>query len=115
MAALIPTPAEYLKSALPAKAKILLVNPPVQEKRYHWLRWNQPLDLLRLSTRLKETVRPADIKLFDFLFPDEDGAFPRHKIRETWSGPGSDALWHFGQPFEEFDRYLDEQLKRGWV
>ena len=25
---------------------VLLVNPPVEETRYAWLRWNQPLDLL---------------------------------------------------------------------
>src|SRR5262245_56204986 len=115
MVALNATPAEYLKGALPAKAKILLVNPPVQEKRYHWLRWNQPLDLLRISTWLKDAVRPADVRLFDFMFADEAGTFPRHKVKETWGGPGAEALWHFGQPFEKFERYLDEQLKRGWV
>jgi hypothetical protein len=115
MATLIATPAEYLKGALSAKAKVLLVNPPVQEKRYHWLRWNQPLDLLRLSTWLKEAVRSAEIRLFDFMFADEAGTFPRHKVKETWGGPGAEALWHFGLPFEKFERYLDEQLKRGWM
>ncbi len=115
MAARIRTPAEYLKSALPANAKVLLVNPPVQEKRYHWLRWNQPLELLRLSTWLKEHVRAADIRLFDFMFPDKDGAIARHKVKETWAGPQAEALWHFGQPYEDFERYLDELLKRGWV
>lgn len=115
MAALVANPAEYLKSTLPANAKVLLVNPPVQEKRYHWLRWNQPLDLLRLSTWLKESLPRADVRLFDFMFPDEDATIPRHKIKETWGGVRAEALWHFGQPFEEFDRYFDELLKRGWV
>src|SRR5438034_7841362 len=111
MAALIPTPAEYLKHALPARAKVLLVNPPVQEKRYHWLRWNQPLDLLRLSTWLTENIRPTEVRLFDFMFPDENGDIFRHKVKETWSGPAPVALWHFGQPFEKFSRYLDELVK----
>lgn len=115
MATLIQATAEYLRGAIPSKPKVLLVNPPVQEKRYHWLRWNQPLDLLRLSTWLKENIPSTDVRLFDFMFPEEDGTIPRHKVKDTWTGSGSDALWHFGQPFEEFDRYLDELLKRGWV
>jgi hypothetical protein len=115
VATLTPAPAAYLKSALSAKAKVLLVNPPVQEKRYHWLRWNQPLELLRLSTWLKENVRLSDVRLFDFMFPDENGAIPRHKVKETWTASASEALWHFGEPFETFERYLDEHLKRGWV
>jgi hypothetical protein len=115
MPALIPKPAAYLKSALPAKARVLLVNPPVQEKRYHWLKWNQPLELLRLSTWLKEKIGSADIRLFDFMFPDRDGAIPRHKVKETWAGPHAEALWHFGAPFEKFDRYFDDLLKSGWV
>jgi hypothetical protein len=115
MAALIPKAAEHLKHALPARAKMLLVNPPVQEKRYHWLRWNQPLELLRLSTWLKGNLQSADVRLFDFMFPEEDGGIPRHKVKETWTGPHAEALWHFGQPFEKFDSYLDELLKRGWA
>jgi hypothetical protein len=115
MAALISAAAEHLKHALPARAKVLLVNPPVQEKRYHWIRWNQPLELLRLSTWLKGNASSAEVRLFDFMFPEEDGSIPRHKVKETWTGPHGGALWHFGQPFEKFDRYLDELLKRGWV
>lgn len=115
MAVLIQDTAEHLKHALPARAKLLLVNPPVQEKRYHWLRWNQPLELLRLSTWFKENVRSPEVRLFDFMFPEEDGSIPRHKVKETWTGPHGEALWHFGQSFEKFDRYLDELLKRGWV
>jgi hypothetical protein len=34
--------------------RVLLVNPPVEETRYSWLRWNQPLDLLTLGAHLKE-------------------------------------------------------------
>ena len=115
VAELISTPADYLKGRLRPKAKVLLVNPPVQEKRYHWLRWNQPLELLRLSTWLKQQIRSADIRLFDFMFPDEKGDVPRHKVKETWAGPQADALWHFGRPFEEFDHYLDDVVKRGCV
>src|SRR5438067_7435740 len=106
MAHLVSDAGGYLRKTLGARTRVLLVNPPVQEKRYHWLRWNQPLELLRLSTWLKENAHSADVRLFDFMFPEEDGKVPRHKVKETWMGPHGEALWHFGQPFEEFDRYL---------
>ena len=37
---------------LSAKDRILLVNPPVEETRYSWIRWNQPLDLLKIASFL---------------------------------------------------------------
>src|SRR5262249_41682515 len=111
----IRTPGRYLRSRLNRNAKVLLVNPPVQEKRYHWLRWNQPLDLLRLSTWIKAAAHRADVRLFDFMFPDEAGEVPRHKVKETWIGPGAEALWHFGAPFSQFDQYLEQTVKSGWV
>jgi hypothetical protein len=115
MAELVTTPEDFLKAALHARSKVLLVNPPVQEKRYHWLRWNQPQDLLRLSSWIKAEAGAADIRLFDFMLPDEKGDVERYKIKETWTGPGAPSLWHFGQPFDVFDRYLDELVKAGWV
>ncbi len=115
MAALVAASADYLKRALSAKARVLLVNPPVQEKRYHWLKWNQPLELLRLSAWIKERIRSADVRLYDFMLPDPKGDVPRHKVKETWAAPGAEALWHFGRPFEAFDAYLDELVKSGWA
>src|SRR5436190_811209 len=53
MARLVANSEEYLRDRLGPESKVLLINPPVQEKRYHWLRWNQPMELLRLSTLLK--------------------------------------------------------------
>ena len=64
---------------------------------------------------IKERERSVDVQLFDFMFRSGRGDVPRHKVKETWGGPHAEALWHFGRPFEEFDRYLDELLKRGWV
>ena len=92
MATLVGTPAEYLRNALGPGARVLLVNPPVQEKRYHWIRWNQPLELLRLSTWIKETANIPDVHFFDFMLPSEQGDLPRHKVKETWVGPQAPAL-----------------------
>lgn len=111
MARLVAGAARYLKRNLDKRSRVLLVNPPVQERRYHWLRWNQPMELLRLSTWLK-TVHPGiDVRLFDFMFPDEAGAVPKHKVKETWTGAADDAqLWHFGQSFDQFERMMSKLL-----
>ena len=42
---------------------ILLVNPPVEETRYAWLRWNQPLDLLKIGGYLKSHVGCSNSRL----------------------------------------------------
>ena len=40
---------------------------------------------------------------------------PKHKVKETWTGADSDAqLWHFGQPFEEFERSMAKLANGGW-
>src|SRR5712692_4884713 len=105
MALLANDPTSYLERELGPKTRVLLVNPPVEERRYHWLRWNQPLELLRLGAWLREREPKVDVHLFDFMLPDEQGAVPKYKVKESWTGASDDAqLWHFGQPFEVFER-----------
>ena len=55
--------------------RVLLVNPPVEETRYSWLRWNQPLDLLTLGAYLKDKVG-CSVELFDCMKPNKDGDVP---------------------------------------
>jgi hypothetical protein len=115
MAVLVSEPETYLKRHLDRRAKVLLVNPPVQERRYHWLRWNQPTELLRLSSWLKSTSPGIDVRLIDFMFPDAANAVPKHKVKETWTGSQGDAqLWHFGETFEAFEAKLAKQATSGW-
>src|SRR5689334_6416224 len=115
MAKSISNPTSYLKKHLSRRARVLLVNPPVQERRYHWIRWNQPSDLLRLSAWLKATHHGIDVRLFDFMLPDDTGHVPKHKVKETWTGASDDAqLWHFGQPFDVFDRTLARFNDERW-
>jgi hypothetical protein len=103
MAKVLESAAKFFKSEAGRKSKVLLVNPPVHERRYHWIRWNQPTELLKLSTWLKREVAGVDVRLFDFMAPDEAGAVPKHKVKETWVADDGDQLWHFGAPFEEFE------------
>src|SRR5258708_34963143 len=54
---------------------VLLLNPPVEETRYSWVRWNQPLDLLKLGSVL-ETEVGCRVSLLDFLRPDRQWKVP---------------------------------------
>jgi hypothetical protein len=118
MATLVGDPTKYLKRLLTRRTRVLLINPPVEERRYHWLRWNQPLELLRLSSWIREHEKNAEVRLFDFMLPvDDAGTVPKHKVKESWTGaPDDEQLWHFGQPFEVFETSFRTLLFReGWV
>src|SRR5438105_15187574 len=52
--------------------RVLLLNPPVEETRYSWLRWNQPLDLLKIASRLRSHVE-CGVELLDCMKPDDNG------------------------------------------
>ena len=52
--------------------RVLLLNPPVEETRYSWIRWNQPLDLLKLASYLRSHVE-CGVGLLDCMKPDKDG------------------------------------------
>src|SRR5262249_58011675 len=58
--------------------RVLLLNPPVEETRYSWIRWNQPLDLLKIGSRLRSHVK-CGVELLDCMKPDEGG-----KVSEDW-------------------------------
>src|ERR1700730_12555164 len=115
MAVLGHSPELYFGREVGQKSRVLLINPPVQERRYHWLRWNQPTELLRLSSRLKGKHKRIDIQLFDFMLPDDKGNVSEHKVKDTWTGSiADDQLWHFGRPFEMFERRLSTLNAEGW-
>ena len=95
--------------------RVLLINPPVFDTRYEWIKWNQPLDLLKLSTALKK-VCECDVKLFDFLLPNPSGKVPRRQSRiDTNMLPDEQVFWHFGQSWETFDSYIDKLVNSNWI
>jgi hypothetical protein len=97
------------------QGKVLLVNPPVIDSRYPWVRWNQPLDLLKLGTVLSQE-RNCQVKLFDFMLPTPKGIVPRRQSKiDDDLPPGEPIRWHFGQPWEGFDTYLDKLVNRNWI
>src|SRR2546429_3745429 len=60
--------------------RILLVNPPVEATRYSWIRWNQPLDLLKIGSFLRRAVG-CSVHLLDFMKPDRAGRVPQQWLR----------------------------------
>lgn len=90
---------------------VLLVNPPVEETRYSWLRWNQPLDLLRLATRLRKTVR-CQVSLLDCMKPDKTGDVPVEWLprdrRYTTVGGERYPMRRYGQPHSTLKERLEK-------
>lgn len=99
-----------------SKDRVLLINPPVIEVRYQWLQWNQPLDLLKLSTLLKREFG-CEIQLFDFMLP-RSGKVPKltpipRDGAEIRVGDYIYPVWHYGRSFQEFDNFINN-LKKSW-
>ena len=99
----------YLKKNCSHGDRILLVNPPVVETRYQWIRWNQPLDLLKLSTYLKLHF-DCEVKLYDFMLP------VNNKVPRSANKPDSEIianghtynLWRYGTSDSDFAKWLDK-------
>jgi hypothetical protein len=74
----IVTANTLLSKHVTRRDRVLLLNPPVEETRYSWIRWNQPLDLLKIASRLQSHVE-CSVELLDCMKPDEGG-----KVAEDW-------------------------------
>jgi len=97
------------------KERILLINPPIIDSRYPWIKWNQPLELLKFSTYLKEELE-CQVKLFDFLLPSHRGVVPKRRSKIDSDLPDNEPIqWVFGQSWEVFDTYIDSLLANQWI
>jgi len=97
------------------QGKVLLINPPVIDSRYPWIKWNQPLDLLKLGTALVQ-LRGCDVRLFDFMLPTPKGTVPKRRSRIEVDLPRDEPIrWCFGRPWDEFDAYLEKLSRQGWI
>ena len=95
---------------------ILLINPPVEETRYAWLRWNQPLDLLKIGGHLKENLG-CDVALLDFMKPDARGKVLQQRLpgsRQTrMVGDESYPMRRYGLPYSELTQWVAKQKSAG--
>ena len=96
------------------QGKVLLINPPVIDSRYAWIKWNQPLDLLKLGSLLVGN-RGCEVRLYDFMLPSPKGTVPRRQAKLQDLPPDEPVHWQFGQPWKEFDDYLDTLKMQEWV
>lgn len=89
--------------------KVLLINPPVQEVRYAWIKWNQPTELLQLSTKLKQDIG-CEIELLDFMLPSETGRVPIRDLSKKRIIGKENTVFRsrtYGLPLEEAKKRIE--------
>ncbi len=94
--------------------RILLVNPPVYETRYSWVKWNQPLDLLQVARYLDVKRKCQRVELFDFMLPNRDGRVQKQGLAgpQRYHEVGlrefayTYPMWRFGQPLDALGEWL---------
>jgi hypothetical protein len=47
--------------------------------------------------------------------PDPDGKVPKHRVKERRHGAEEAILWHFGKPYDQFERALLDWRRDGWA
>lgn len=108
--------AKSLLSKLTPKDRILLVNPPVEETRYSWIRWNQPLDLLKLAAHLREEVGCA-VELLDLMKPDREGVVPEEFLppdrRYRQRGGQRYPMRRYGLPYATIRKWAYDRRAAG--
>lgn len=115
MAKLI-TASALLAKHVTKRDRVLLLNPPVEETRYSWLRWNQPLDILKLGGHLRAAVG-CGVGLLDCMKPDADGAvkedwLPRDRRYHTVKGERY-PMRRYGASYGEIGRFLEAAQRDG--
>lgn len=95
---------------------ILLVNPPVEETRYAWLRWNQPLDLLKVGGYLMQHVG-CDVELLDFMKPDSRGQVVQQRLpgarQDRIVGGERYPMRRYGLPYSELTTWVVNRKSAG--
>ena len=86
MACLVADTARYLRRYLDGSAHVLLINPPVQDAATIGCAGTSQASFCASVLGLKKAHPGIDVRLFDFMFPDEAGRVPKHKVKETWTG-----------------------------
>jgi hypothetical protein len=101
---------------LTKRDRVLLINPPVVETRYSWVRWNQPLDLLKLASYLSTNVR-CEVHLLDYMQPDKEGDVPQEWLpkasRYVLMGDEKYPMRRFGRSHSLLKDWLAPRKAKG--
>ena len=105
----------FFQDELQDGKNILLVNPPVIDHRYAWVKWNQPLDLLNISSYLKKE-KNCKVKLFDFMQPKKSKVRRSGVTRPNHLNVNGVEFrqYYWGKSISDFRQYLEEQ-NSAWI
>lgn len=92
--------------------RILLLNPPVYDTRFHWARWQQPTLLLRLATHYKRAG--AEVRLVDALTRKPSERLRRERVGVIDLDGINVNKWRFGISRAALDNQLRELQRDGW-
>jgi hypothetical protein len=93
--------------------QVLLCNPPVYDTRFPWSRFQQPITLLQLSTRLKRCG--CDVRLLDALHTKPGTPQRRRRMRVLMRDDISLNWWRFGRLPSELASQLIACKREGWI
>src|SRR5437870_826848 len=110
----IITAKSLLSKHVTRRDRVILLNPPVEETRYSWLRWNQPLDLLKIASRLRSYAE-CGVELIDCMKPHERGKVAEESLprdRRYYSVKGERyPMRRFGTSYGDLSRQLTAMQK----
>lgn len=92
-------------------SRVLLVNPYVQDVRYPWVRWNQPVDLLKLATLLTSPHYGCEVELVDCMLPSEAGRVSDRYVEDLATG---ERYRTFGVLLDKSQRNALHELNQAW-
>lgn len=105
------TAKDWLQRLSPG-SKVLLLNPYVQDVRYPWVRWNQPVDLLKLGRLLTSPDFGCEVELIDCMLPGDSGRVPDRYVDDLATG---ERFRTFGVLLDKAQRQLLTELSQSWA
>jgi hypothetical protein len=101
-----------LGEVVPGKERVLLVNAPAVDLRLPWARWQQPIGLLQIGTKLRE--RDGEVRLIDCLKIPSNGRLFRERVERVEIDGKPYNIWRFGVPPRQVTAKLRQWERQGW-
>jgi len=92
--------------------RVLLYNPPIYDTRFPWVRFQQPVALLQLSTLLKHLG--CDVRMLDALYTEPNTTLRRRRMRVLTRDDLPLNWWRFGRLPSELAAQLIAFRREKW-